>query len=121
MSKILDSKAAMVGVGVLALGVVVYLIGRQLKGAAGAAAAAVGQAINPGSDKNLAYRAVTAVGAAASQDEGWTLGGWLYDVTHPAYDPNKGFSQAPQRLTEGGDNTDALWGPIGGVVLRSGS
>lgn len=46
-------------------------------------------AVNPASDQNLAYRGVNAVGGAVSGDKNWSLGSWLYDATHPTYDPNK--------------------------------
>lgn len=43
---------------------------------------AVGVDLNPADDRNLANRGVTAVGQWASGDASWTLGGWIYDVTH---------------------------------------
>lgn len=54
------------------------------------AAQTVGTWINPVSDQNLAYRGVNAVGGAlvgasgngVNADGSWTLGGWLYDITH---------------------------------------
>lgn len=46
-------------------------------------AAAVGQAINPFSDQNLAYRGVNAVGEAITGDANWTLGGATYDAWGP--------------------------------------
>ncbi|MDZ7939265.1 MAG: hypothetical protein U5M53_13725 [Rhodoferax sp.] len=74
--------AAVLGVGYFAL--------RKVTGAAGGAAAATVDAINPASNTNLVNRAVTAVGGAIVSDTGpgrnadgsWTLGGWLYDITH---------------------------------------
>lgn len=47
---------------------------------------AVGQAVNPTSDKNLAYRGVNAVGSAVSGDSSWSLGTWVYDLLHPDED-----------------------------------
>lgn len=46
------------------------------------AAAAVGEAINPVSDKNVAYRATNAVGGAVTGDPGFSLGVKLYELTH---------------------------------------
>ena len=125
MSKsFLDSRAAMVGVGVLAVAVVGYFVAKKIGGAAGAAAKAVGTAINPTSDQNLAYRAVTGIGAAVTGSDSWSLGSWLYDVTHP----NDGkeltattppFVQDAQRLRDGAANTNSLWGPLGSVDLRT--
>lgn len=48
-----------------------------------AGAAAVGNAVDPTSDKNLAYKGVNAVGGALTGAKDFSLGGWLYDVTHP--------------------------------------
>lgn len=52
----------------------------------------VKDALDPTSDKNLAYTGVNALGNAVAStdpdaagrnaDGSWTLGGWLYDVTH---------------------------------------
>lgn len=86
----------------LAAGAVgIFLIWRTVAGAkdiaskatqyAGEAAATVGGWVNPAADTNLAYRAVNAIGGAASSsdagknaDGSWTLGGWWFDVTNPA-------------------------------------
>lgn len=38
---------------------------------------------NPVSDKNLVYQGVSAVGQAATGSKDWSLGTWLYDITHP--------------------------------------
>lgn len=46
------------------------------------AASATADAVNPASPTNLVNRAVTATGQAVTKDSGWTLGGWLYDITH---------------------------------------
>jgi hypothetical protein len=46
------------------------------------AAAAVGQAIDPTSDKNIAYKATNAVGGAVTGDPGFSLGVKLYELTH---------------------------------------
>ncbi len=48
-------------------------------------------ALNPASTNNVVYQGVNAVGGALAGDNGrnadgsWTLGGWLYDVTHPGW------------------------------------
>lgn len=51
--------------------------------ATGRAASAVGTAVNPTSDQNLAYRGVNAVGATVSGDPSFSLGSWAYDVAPP--------------------------------------
>lgn len=44
--------------------------------------------LNPASDTNPVYSAVSAAGEKITGTQGWNLGGWIYDVTHP--DPAKG-------------------------------
>lgn len=55
-----------------------------------AGAAAVGNAINPLSQTNVFNRAVNATGAAVTGTKpgDWSLGSWVYDLTHDEYDPN---------------------------------
>lgn len=69
----------------------VYLATRAARAAADAAGV-VGNAINPVNPNNVFYSGVNAVGGAIVQDPAgpgknadgsWTLGGWLFDVTHP--------------------------------------
>lgn len=44
---------------------------------------ALPEPIRPTSDQNVIYRGVNAVGGAVSgEGSGWTLGGWIYDITH---------------------------------------
>jgi hypothetical protein len=72
-----------IGVAVAVIGVigVIYVIfGDKIKNAV----AAVGNSVNPTSDQNLAYRGVNAVGEVLSGDPSWSLGGWVYDLTHPS-------------------------------------
>lgn len=40
------------------------------------------ETLNPASSENIVNRGVTGAGAAISGDRNWTLGGWVYDVTH---------------------------------------
>lgn len=68
--------AAVAAVGVGAL----WLYSKR--GAVAQAAGAAVDAVNPASSTNIVNRGVTAAGAAISGDDSWTLGGWLYDVTH---------------------------------------
>jgi hypothetical protein len=39
-------------------------------------------AFNPASDNNLIYRGVNGLGALVTGDDGWNLGGAIYDWTH---------------------------------------
>ncbi len=41
------------------------------------------EAINPAASGNLINRGVTAAGQAVSGNQSWSLGTWLYDITHP--------------------------------------
>ena len=45
-------------------------------------AIAVGEAVDITSDTNLAARATAAIGEAVTGEEGWTIGGAIYDWTH---------------------------------------
>lgn len=45
---------------------------------------AVLEAVNPVSEDNVINQGIQAIGTAVSGEQGWTLGGWLYDITHPA-------------------------------------
>ena len=57
----------------------------------------IGAAVNITSDQNLAYKGVNAVGAAVTGDTSFSLGSWLYDLTHKASDINSPviLNQAP--------------------------
>lgn len=39
-------------------------------------------AVNPASSDNLVNRGVTSIGSTLTGDNGFTVGGWLYDITH---------------------------------------
>lgn len=69
----------------------VYLATRAARAAVDAAGT-VGQAINPVNPNNVFYGGVNAVGGALvtepdgpgkNADGSWTLGGWIFDITHP--------------------------------------
>ena len=88
---LLNSKAAAVAAGVLAAGLVFYLLARRGTGAVGDAASAVGTAVNPLDSDNVFARGVDAIGDVlddADDNDSFSLGSWLFDLTHPEYDPN---------------------------------
>lgn len=86
---LLNTKAAAYAAAILAGGAVLYLVGRKLLPAAGEAAVAVGQAVNPVNPNNVFASGVNAVGGALTdQGEAFSLGSWFYDLTHDDYDPN---------------------------------
>lgn len=74
----------------LTVGVVYYTV-RKTSGAVVAGAGQALQAVNPINPDNIFNSSVNAVGGALVASDGagknadgsWTLGGWLYDVTHP--------------------------------------
>ncbi|MBO9490740.1 hypothetical protein J7384_10245 [Endozoicomonas sp. G2_1] len=45
-------------------------------------AADVGQAVNPVNDDNIFNQGVLSVGRKITGNPHWTLGGWIYDITH---------------------------------------
>lgn len=90
-----------IGVALFAgLGMVVWTIKSKTSAAATQANAYIDtalNAVNPTSQDNLAYASVNGIFSAAiptrakdnnmdgmNADGSWTLGGWLYDYTHPA-------------------------------------
>lgn len=82
----INPKDAAIAIAVLAgTGLVVYTAWKVKQGAE-AVSDAVGEVItedlNPVSDQNLAYRGVNAIGAAISGDDSFSLGSWIYEITH---------------------------------------
>jgi hypothetical protein len=69
-------KNVLIVAGVAAVGA--WYLSRTAKGAIKDA----GQAINPVNRDNVFYSGVNSVGEAISGDKNFTLGGWLYDLTH---------------------------------------
>ncbi|HEX5129607.1 MAG TPA: hypothetical protein VFV90_07670 [Usitatibacter sp.] len=68
------------GIGaVLGLAFVGYLVVRRT----GQAIANNVELVTPTSDKNLVYQGANAVGQSITGDSSFTVGGWLYDLTHP--------------------------------------
>ena len=74
--KILDSKVGMVTAAAAVVGVGLYLAEKKIRDGA----SAVGDLINPVSDKNFIYRGVNGVGAALTGNQNFDLGVWTYDV-----------------------------------------
>ena len=76
--KILDTKAgAAIGIGLTAI-LAIYLFKKTISDGAAAAA----QSINPVNKDNIFSSGVNSVGAILTDDENFTLGGWVYDKTH---------------------------------------
>ena len=77
-AKLLNSKVGVVA----AVGVVGALGVWYAKNQAIKAAGVVGDAINPVNDNNIFASGVNAVGAKISGNKHWSLGSWIYDITH---------------------------------------
>jgi hypothetical protein len=114
----LNSKAGMTTAGIVVVAMVGYLIVRALGKKAGEAVAAVGQAVNPTSDQNLAYQGVNSVGRVLTGDQSFSLGSWLYDLTHEAYDPNKPVERLPIKRQQAQKFLDLTRGADAPVILR---
>lgn len=69
---------------VAGVAVVAYLLWR----AKGAIGEAISTTLNPASDQNAAYKGVNAIGSTLTGDQDFSLGSYLYDLTHSDYDPN---------------------------------
>lgn len=65
------------------LGVALVVAWYVTKGVKSVGAAIADGAINPASSNNLAARGVNAVGAAATGNDGFSLGSWVYEALHP--------------------------------------
>lgn len=77
-SKLLNTKAGAVAVGLVVLGGFAYLGAKKTRETAGE----VGEAINPLNNDNVFASGVDAVGARLSGEANWSLGGWIYDVVN---------------------------------------
>ena len=79
-------KGDIIAVGVA--GVVLLAAGWYAKKKLSAAATAAAPYINPADPRNMAYSGVNAVGHVLTGDSNFTLGGWIYDITHPSVAEN---------------------------------
>lgn len=80
-----DAKLLIVGFGVGAAVLIgVYIAGKK---AADTAKDAL-NAVNPFNHDNVFATGVNKIGATITGDTNFTLGGAIYDWTHPAFDPN---------------------------------
>ncbi len=78
INKVLNSKVGLaVALGVMGAGFVVYSANKAKQSVID-----VGQSINPVNDGNIFNQGVLSVGRAITGKDNWTLGGWIYDITH---------------------------------------
>lgn len=95
-------KVNLTGSGVVGLAAIVGLVALALwvrKSGSAAAAAAV-EAVNPASDRNLVNRGVSAVGAAVTGEDSWTLGGQLAEWFSPSVRAADEALRAPARSVD---------------------
>lgn len=76
VTKVLNTKAGAVFVGVVAVSTLAYFTAKKATETVGE----VGQAINPLNNDNVFASGVNAVGESITGQKHWTLGGWLYEV-----------------------------------------
>lgn len=69
-------KTIAIAAGALVLGV------WYLKKQAGDTVKDAANAVNPTNPDNVFYEGVNSVGSAVSGDEHWSLGSWIYELTH---------------------------------------
>lgn len=96
-TQLLNTKAVTYGVALIVGGALLYWVANKVIDKAAGAAGAVGDAVDPTSDTNLAYRGVNRVGEVLTGDPSFSLGSWLYDKYNPPYDPNATYE--PRKLT----------------------
>jgi hypothetical protein len=110
-----------------------YLAWKKVSGAAGdaidgiteaasAAGGAILTGINPGNSDNLVNKTVTAIGssivtdpagAGKNADGSWSVGGWLYDVTHPGWQTAINAPVPPKVTPKPAAQFDALGNYLG--------
>lgn len=78
IDKLANSKVGLaLAIGVIGAGFL-YYTGKKAAETVSEAA----QALNPINNDNIFASGVDAVGAKLSGNEHWSLGGWIYDITH---------------------------------------
>lgn len=67
----------------------IYLINKTLRGGE-TIIRSIGDQVDPTNPENFAYSGINKVGGVLSGDTSgsWTLGGWIYDITHDEFNPN---------------------------------
>lgn len=65
--------------GAIAVAYTVYKTGQAVD----AVGEVVAKDLNPANKNNIINKGVSSLGATISGNDNWTLGGWVYDVTHP--------------------------------------
>lgn len=95
------STGTKIGLGVFAA---VGLIGIYTINRASAAAGAVGDAVNPVNPENIFAQGINALGDSLDdgvRNDSFSLGTWLYDITHP-FEPDTTQTPTQEELMAGG-------------------
>ena len=83
---------------IVGAGVAVYLIATRAfktgEKIVDAAKGVITKDLNPASSDNIVNRAVSAVGGALTGQDDFSLGSWIYDITHKDYNPSNVQTQA---------------------------
>lgn len=77
------TETKLIAAGAVVVLVVLWYAKNKVSQAAGAVGDVLTHELNPASDQNLVYSGISGLGASVSGKDDWTLGGWIYDVTHP--------------------------------------
>jgi len=97
----LNGTAVLAVAAVAAVGVIVWR-GSKVAGQAVDTIAAAADKVNPANPDNVVNQAVTGIGKTVTGNENWTLGGWIYDMTHSdplvMYTKPEGREPAPAEL-----------------------
>lgn len=75
---VLTRKGVAQGTGQAIGGAAVDLVGGVLRGVNDA----LPEAVRPTSDQNIFFRASNLPGQIVTGDPSWSIGGWVYDITH---------------------------------------
>jgi len=78
INKVMNSKVGLAAFAVVVVGAVSYYAAKKAKETVND----IGSAINPINNDNVFNQGVLAVGQNLTGNKHWTLGGWIYDITH---------------------------------------
>ena len=91
----LTGGGVLVGVGLIVGGLLIwaaYKKGPAMLDSAADAAEQAAWAVTPWNNDNVIYGGVNSVGGAITGDSSFSLGSWIYDVTHPEPTPAPSYT-----------------------------
>lgn len=101
----LNGTAVLAVAAVAAVGVIVWR-GSKIAGQAVDTITEAADKVNPANPDNVVNQAVTGIGKTVTGNENWTLGGWIYDMTHS--DPLVMYAKPEGRQTAPDELYDAM-------------